>query len=90
MFRYFNQTLKSLRLYSKDRQQGMVESLICYLNNVMKRKEVEDTLEEKCKELAGVLRDMIQGNQIETSIPMMSRLMEKKTAKKKRSRLPLN
>ena len=56
----------------------------------MKRKEVEDTLEEKCKELAGVLRDMIQGNQIETSIPMMSRLMEKKTAKKKRSRLPLN
>lgn len=33
----------------------MVESLTCYLNNVVKRKDVEETLEEKCRELAGLL-----------------------------------
>ena len=90
MFRYFNQALKSLRLYSKDRQRGMVESLICYLNNVMKRKEVEEALEEKCRELAGVLRDTLQGNQIEVSIPIAPKLLEKKATKKRRNRLSLN
>lgn len=91
MFRYFNQALKSLRLYAKEKQRGMVESLICYLNNVVKRKEVEDSLEEKCRELAGFLRDTIQANQIDISIPMATRLLEKKTAtKKRRNRLALN
>ena len=69
MFRFFNQALKSLRLYAKERQRGMVESLTCYLNNVVKRKDVEETLEEKCRELAGLLRDTMQANQIESSIP---------------------
>ena len=88
MFRFFNQALKSLRLYAKERQRGMVESLTCYLNNVVKRKDVEETLEEKCRELAGLLRDTMQANQIESSIPMATRLLEKKaTAKKKRNRL---
>lgn len=91
MFRFFNQALKSLRLYAKERQRGMVESLTCYLNNVVKRKDVEETLEEKCRELAGLLRDTMQANQIESSIPMATRLLEKKaTAKKKRNRLSLS
>lgn len=91
MFRFFNQALKSLRLYAKERQRGMVESLTCYLNNVVKRKDVEETLEEKCRELAGLLRDTMQANQIESSIPMATRLLEKKaTTKKKRNRLSLS
>lgn len=92
MFRYFSQALKSLRLYSTDRQQGIVDSLICYLNNIIKRKNLEDSMEEKCRELARYIHDTVEGKQVSVSVQILPQLLEKKViaTKKRKSRLALN
>lgn len=64
MFRFFSQALKSLRLYSTERQQGIVDSLICYLNNVIRRQNLEDSMEEKCRDLARYINEHVEGKQV--------------------------
>ena len=90
MFRFFNQALKSLRLYTKTRQQGMIDSLISYLNNVTSREKIDDSLEEHCRELAKNIAELIDGNQVTTSISISKQLIEKPKARHRKSRLSLS
>ena len=91
MFRFFSQALKSLRLYSTERQQGIVDSLICYLNNVIRRQNLEDSMEEKCRDLARYINDTVEGKQVSVSVQILPQLLEKKVplTKKRKSRLAL-
>ena len=91
MFRFFSQALKSLRLYSTERQQGIVDSLICYLNNVIRRQNLEDSMEEKCRDLARYINDTVEGKQVSVSVQNLPQLQEKKgqVTKKRKSRLAL-
>lgn len=90
MFRYFNQAVKSLRLYSKTKQQGMIDSLTSYLNNVIAREKIEDDLENHCRELAKYITDVIEKEQITTTIPLSKQLLEKTKARHRKSRLSLS
>ena len=91
MFRFFHQALKSLRLFSEERQKGFLDSLISYLNNTIKRRTLESSLEERCRELAQCIADTMEEKQITSSVKISPQLLEQKSsgARKRKSRLSL-
>lgn len=90
IFRYFHQTLKSLRLYNKDEQKRMLESMLCYINSIIGRKKVDSSLEANCCDIAKSISDTLENNPLELEVEISpSLLSNSKGGKKRRNRLAL-
>lgn len=93
LFRFFNQAIKSLRLLDAEKQERVIEALIVYLNNTIVRKNLEEVMEEGCRETAALVRDTMESSSLKSSVALSPLLLKKgkgaQGARKKRSRLAL-
>lgn len=93
LFRYFNQAIKSLRLLDNEKQVRVIESLMVYLNNTIMRKNLDETIEDGCKEAASLIKETMESSSLKSSIEMNPLLIRKgragQGAKKKKNRLAL-
>ena len=93
LFRYFNQAIKSLRLLDNEKQVRVIESLMVYLNNTIMRKNLDETIEDGCKETASLIKETTESSSLKSSIEMNPLLIRKgragQGAKKKKNRLAL-
>lgn len=93
LFRFFNQAIKSLRLLDAEKQERVIEALTVYLNNTIVRKNLEEVMEEGCRETAALVRDTMESSSLKSSVALSPLLLKKgkgaQGARKKRSRLAL-
>lgn len=92
MFRFFNQSIRSLRLSPKETHVAMVDSIIFYINLVINRKDVEESIEENCVETAKLIEDAIKNNIVKPTLslsPLFNKTKSLSTGKRRKSRLAL-
>lgn len=90
VFRHFHHVIKSLRLYSKEDQKKMMESILCYVNAVIGRTKLDSSLETNCCDIAKSITDALEANPVDLEIDIApSLLLSSKGGKRRRSRLSI-
>ena len=68
LFRFFNQAIKSLRLLDAEKQERVIEALTVYLNNTIVRKNLEEVMEEGCRETAALYLKSLEGKEERSAV----------------------
>ena len=93
LFRFFNQSIRSLRLSPQEKQVSIVDNIIFYITLVMKRSDVDDSMADNCKKTAKLKQDTIKSSGAQPTLVLAESLYIKSnpqsTGKKRKSRLAL-